>query len=75
MIGDTKAKDLTVDCIWEEDEEVVERFKSKLMQILNEEYSENSYIKRLNISKEFVKLWSLFDKENNLIVYSQLCHN
>lgn len=56
MIGDTKANDLTVDCIWEEDEEVVERSKSKLMQILNEEYSENSYIKRLNISKEFVKL-------------------
>lgn len=56
MIGDTKASDLIIDCTWEEDEEVVEQCISKLVQILDEEYSENSYIKRLNILKELAKL-------------------
>lgn len=56
MIGVTKESDPITECIWEEDEEVVEPDLLKLMQIFNEEYSENSYIKRLNTLRKLVEL-------------------
>lgn len=56
MIGVTKESDLITDYTWEEDEEVAEPNLLKLMQIFNEEYSENSYIKRLNTLRKLVKL-------------------
>lgn len=56
MIGVTKESDPITESIWEEDEEVVEPDLLKLMQIFNEEYSENSYIKRLNTLRKLVEL-------------------
>lgn len=56
MIGVTKESDPITESIWEEDEEVVEPDLLKLMQIFNEKYSENSYIKRLNTLRKLVEL-------------------
>lgn len=46
MIGDIKANDLTIEYIWEEDEEVDEQktYRSRHL-FLNEEYLENSVSK------------------------------
>lgn len=41
-IGDTRANEAIIEYIWEEDEAVDECILSKLVLILNEEYSGNS---------------------------------